>query len=104
MPQLIFHGIEPDTVRTCSTELVQQLATVMQTEVDNFLLEVVHSVQIIEPSYPYIDVRWFDRGQDIQDRSAVIITNAFKDLGISPLDIIFIPLEKNSYYENAEHF
>ncbi|MFC3853432.1 DUF1904 family protein [Salinispirillum marinum] len=108
MPQLIFHGIDTETVKACSGELVEQLAAVMQTDVENFLLEIVNSVQVFEgkitPSYPYIDVRWFDRGQDIQDRSAATIARILNGQNVDPVDIIFLPLEKQRYYENAEHF
>lgn len=109
MPQLIFHGVKSDDVKTCSTALVEELAQVMETSTDNFLLEVINSVQIfngreeVKP-YPFVDVRWFERGQVVQDASAAVITQHLNRVGYDPVDVIFTALRKNAYYENSTHF
>lgn len=51
-----------------------------------------------------VDVFWFDRGQEIQDKAAKIITKHINSIGYKSVDVIFHPLDKMKYYENGEHF
>nr|WP_052063733.1 DUF1904 family protein [Nitrincola sp. A-D6] len=47
MPQLQFHGIDTQAIQQCSQQLVDDLCQAMDTTPDNFLLEVIHSTQIL---------------------------------------------------------
>jgi hypothetical protein len=53
---------------------------------------------------PVIEISWFDRGQEIQDKTAKIITKYIQLIGYTNVDIIFITLDENKYYENGVHF
>lgn len=51
-----------------------------------------------------VDVSWFDRGQEVQDAAANIITKYINSIGYKNVDVIFHCLEKNRYYEDGENF
>lgn len=53
---------------------------------------------------PVVEVSWFDRGQEVQDKAAKIITKFIHLLEYPNVDVIFFPLDENKYYENGEHF
>lgn len=52
----------------------------------------------------FVDVLWFDRGQEIQDNVAKDITEYMKKIGYKEITVIFHSLQKHSYYENGEHY
>ena len=55
--------------------------------------------------YPFVEVAWFDRGQEVQDMVAKIITdNIRENLNVESMDLAFTVFEKEKYYENGEHF
>ncbi|HBG1558843.1 DUF1904 family protein [Clostridioides difficile] len=55
--------------------------------------------------YPFVEVAWFDRGQEVQDIVARIITDSIRNnLDVESMDLAFTVFEKEKYYENGEHF
>lgn len=56
----------------------------------------------------FINVEWFDRGQEVKDRAAHAITEAVRKLPqgerFETITVIFTALGKESYYENGEHY
>ncbi|UYL09522.1 DUF1904 domain-containing protein [Bdellovibrio sp. SKB1291214] len=109
MPHLRFRGLKEDQVASLSQTLVKDLAAAIETGEDNFSFELIgsHYFSKGQPggAYPFVEVLWFKRSQEIQDKSALIITEQVKKL--CPQDdvaVIFVPLEKNAYYENGSHF
>ncbi|WP_297421150.1 DUF1904 family protein [Clostridium sp.] len=51
-----------------------------------------------------VDVSWFDRGQEVQDTEAKIITKYVNSIEYKSVNVIFHHLEKSRYYEDGEHF
>ncbi|SHF39310.1 protein of unknown function [Desulforamulus putei DSM 12395] len=51
-----------------------------------------------------MEVAWFDRGQEIQDRVAKTITSFIQSVGHEGVDVMFTFFVKNRYCENGEHF
>lgn len=109
MPHLRFRALENTYVAELSTVLPIKLAVAMGTTEDNFTFEADTSTYyaqgVVTTSYPFIEVLWFDRGQEAQDQSALIITDSIKKLGdFVDVIVVFRGLEKSVYYENGEHF
>ncbi len=61
----------------------------------------------------FLQVEWFDRGQEMKDLVAKILTDVIMELsrcdraeneGIETIDIFFVDMEKTNYYENGTHF
>lgn len=108
MPQLKIRGIEKEKIVSVSTTLVNELSELVSCSREDFTIELIESTYIFDGQevnpYPFIEVAWFDRGQEVQDKVAEIITNKFRDQGIQDIDLMFILLEENKYYYNGKHF
>ncbi|RKD22374.1 protein of unknown function [Caminicella sporogenes DSM 14501] len=108
MPQLKIRGIEAEKIKRISKELIDELTEVVGCPRDYFTIECFNTTSIFDgeivQTYPFIEVAWFDRGQEVQDKVAKIITKYIHSLNIESLDIAFTVFNKNSYYENGEHF
>lgn len=108
MPQIKVRGISPEKLCVMSKELIDELVQIVQCPRDYFELEYIQSLGIregsIEAAYPFIEVAWFDRGQEVQDQVARIITKYVHQVGIPSVDIAFTYFEKRNYYENGAHF
>ncbi|MBY4678936.1 DUF1904 domain-containing protein [Marinobacterium arenosum] len=108
MPQIRLRGVDADKARQGSTELVDQLAKLLDTPRDYFTIEVVNSTFIADgefsAGYPFVEVLWFDRGLEAQDRCAELITRYLQQLGYADVDLWFTRLDGRNYYENGQHF
>jgi hypothetical protein len=108
MPQLIFKGVTVDQVKKISTALVQELALLCNCDIDNFTLEIVHSTFVFNeeevPGFPFIEVKWFDRGQEVQDQFANIMTKHIHSLDIQEVEIAFTVFLESAYYLNGKNF
>lgn len=108
MPQLIIRGVSVDQIKTISTSLVQELADLCACGTDNFTLEIVNSTYVFDgnevPGYPLIEVKWFERGQEIQDQFANIVTKNIVSLGILEVEVVFSTFQQSAYYLNGKSF
>ncbi|WNC15706.1 DUF1904 family protein [Brevibacillus brevis] len=108
MPQLIVRGIKAEQLATVSEPLLTELAALCGCGTDNFTIECLHTTGVfggkVVESYPFIEVGWFERGQETRDRFAEIVTRHVLSLGIPEVEMAFIPYQKESYYANGKHF
>lgn len=119
MPHLRFRAVTENCVQTMSEELPGILAPVLKTSEDNFSFELVATTYFEKGSktnsYPFIEFLWFDRGQEVQDKCAAILTEKVKTYLASSITektittssdvvIVFLNLAKNQYYENSQSF
>lgn len=108
MPQIKIKGVAGKEICLISSELIDELQELLQCQRSYFSIECVNSTFIMDGNYvdpyPVIEVAWFDRGQELQDKSAEIITKHIQNLGYKEVDVIFSLLDKKSYYENGVHF
>ena len=108
MPHLIFRGISVEQVKTISKPLVQELAEICACGTDNFTLEIVQSTFVFDqnevPGYPFIEVKWFERGQDIQDQFAKAVTRNVHSLGIPEAEVAFTAFLESGYFSNGKSF
>ncbi len=110
MPHLRFRGIEREPLARLSGELVAQLSELTGAPVAHFTLERVQSEFIIAgettPGYPFVELLWFDRGQEVQDAAARLITSAVKaQLGeAQDVAVVVLPLTRSGYYDNGQHY
>lgn len=108
MPQLIFKSISVDQVKKICTSLVEELAVLCNCDIDNFTFEIIHSTFVFNqeevPGFPFIEVKWFDRGQEIQDEFAKIMTKHIHSLGIAEVEIAFTVFLESNYYLNGRNF
>ncbi len=108
MPMLRFKAIETKDVCTISKKLIDELQELIQCPRDYFSLSVDRAEYVrdgeIVKGEPIVEVSWFDRGQEIQDKAAKVITKYVNSVGYTSLDVIFFVLDESKYYENGEHF
>lgn len=109
MPHLRMRALTPDHVASLSQTLCQPLAAAMATSEDNFTFEAIPTTFFAEGnktnSYPFIEVLWFERPQEVQNQAARIITEQVKALTqAADVVVVFIALNRQAYYENGEHF
>lgn len=108
MPQIKVRGIAPEELCKIDVAMVDKLTEIVGCPRDYFEMEYIQSIAIrngkIDKVYPFVEVAWFDRGQEVQDQVAKTIYDFALQIGIKNLDIAFTYFEKNNYYENGEHF
>lgn len=108
MPILKFNAIEVERACSISKALIDELQTLLQCPREYFSLEVIRNDYIadgkIVSGAPVVEVYWFDRGQELQDQVAKIITKTVNAAGYSQVDVIFTVIQEKQYYENGEHF
>lgn len=108
MPHLKVRGISPEGLCKINDPLIDELVEIIRCPKDYFEMEYIHTTAIragaIAEVYPFVEVAWFDRGQEVQDQVAKAITKHVHSLGIAAVDVAFTQYQRNCYYENGEHF
>lgn len=108
MPQIIIKGMEIDKVKAISKPLVDELQAIIGCPRDYFTIEAVSSAFIMDGNQieisPLVQVNWFDRGQEVQDKAAAAICRQIISSGYSHVETFFTVLEKSRYYENEAHY
>jgi phenylpyruvate tautomerase PptA (4-oxalocrotonate tautomerase family) len=110
MPHLRFRALESEIVKTLSSPLVDELQPLMDCPREDFTIELVSSTFYFDGklshAYPFVEVLWFDRGQEVKDKVAAVITEQIGSALGKELDVavIFIALEPASYYDNGSHY
>lgn len=108
MPQLMFRGIPAEGVRAISKPLVEEMAAICSCGTDNFTLECLHVTAIFDGEYvephPFIDVWWFERGQEVRDRMAAAIDRHVRSLGIAELELSFRVGRVEDFYYNGRRY
>src|SRR5690606_25730468 len=101
MPHIRIRGVSEKTVQEFSQGLNEELARLIQTTPDNFTIELIAS-QYFEQgkaisSYPFIEVLWFERTQEIKGQVAKFMTEKMRALlGAVDVAVIFVPIEKTN--------
>ncbi|EGA68155.1 hypothetical protein VISI1226_15481 [Vibrio sinaloensis DSM 21326] len=110
MPHLRFRAVEPQTVQTLSKSLIDELQPHMDCPREDFTFEYIYTTFYhegeVSQAYPFVEVLWFDRGQETQDAVAGIITRQVRGMIGEDVDVavIFNALEAKGYYDNGEHY
>ncbi|MGL4344817.1 MAG: DUF1904 family protein [Cellulosilyticaceae bacterium] len=107
MPMLRIRGIEELEVKVASTMLIDELAEIVGCPRDYFTIEMMRSHFVMDGQIvdapAMIEVAWFDRGQAVRDQVAACITKHLKGQK-AYLEVYFVTLQENAYYENGVHF
>lgn len=108
MPQIIVRGILVSQVAIIEKNLIDKLSEITDTDKEDFTLEVFQTERVkdgqITTDYPFVEVKWFDRGQEVQDKVALAITKILSEIGVSEADIFFTHLKKENYYYKGKHY
>ena len=110
MPHLRFRAVEPQTVQTLSKSLIDDLQPHMDCPREDFTFEYIYSTFYhegeVNQAYPFVEVLWFNRGQETQDEVAKIITHQVRGMIGEDVDVavIFTALDASGYYDNGQHY
>lgn len=109
MPHIRLRSVTEETVAHLSTVLPKELAPMMATSEDNFTIELVATKFFTRGTSssadPFVEVLWFERGQEVQDASARRITELVQEQTKADyVSVVFTALPKTCYYENGNHF
>jgi hypothetical protein len=108
VPHLIIRGISVEQVKTISTPLVLELAELCTCGTDNFTLEILQSSFVFNqnqvPGYPFIEVKWLERGQEIRDQFAHIVTKYVQSFGIPEIEVAFSTFSEAAFYSNGKSY
>jgi len=109
MPHLRIRGMKEEEIAKISTELLDELVRIIKVSRDHFTIEYIPSTFIFDgnintKSDPFVEVLWFDRGEQIMKETANVITQFIKPFDYKDIAVYFSDLKKEHYYENGEHF
>ncbi|NBD23968.1 DUF1904 family protein [Paenibacillus glycinis] len=108
MPQLTIRGVNITEVMKISGALVDELARICRCSKDNFTLDCLTTTTILDgaivPTFPFVEVAWFDRGRETQDNVANAITNHLLTTGIPEVEVAFKVYRETHYYANGQPF
>ncbi len=101
MPQIKIRGINENDICKISEKMINDLVEAVKCPRDYFEIECIKSVAIrdgkIADVYPFVEVAWFDRGQEVQDIVARIITDSIRNnLDVESMDLAFTVFEKEN--------
>lgn len=57
--------------------------------------------------YPFVELFYFDRGQQVQDEIANRVTALVREVLAKPeqdVAVVFTKLERSAYYDNGKHY
>ncbi len=112
MPHLRIRGLGDSAMKDLSRSLPKELAKIVNTAEDNFTVEKIATVFFRNGNAlnetdadPMIEFLWFDRGADVRTATAKIVTDLVRAHSKSEfISVVFTSLQKDHYFENAEHF
>lgn len=108
MPQIRFKGIKKEEVAQLSGVVIEEMSELMDTPKDWFQVEY-DPVQVFldgeeSRGEPMVQVWWFKRGQEVQDKAATRLNEMVCELGYDYAVVSFHVFEKQDYYEDGTHF
>jgi hypothetical protein len=107
MPHLLFRGVDANLLSTVAPSLAAELAALCECGTDNFTINALHTTAVFgEPeaaaSFAFIEVGWFERGREIRNAFAGIVTQYMLKLGFAEVEVVFQAYREDSYYINGE--
>ncbi|MBP3966422.1 DUF1904 family protein [Paenibacillus lignilyticus] len=105
MPQLNVRGVETSILAEVSKALVEEMAGICQCGTDNFTIDALQMVSVFGgetvPTYPFVEIAWFDRGQVVQDELARAVTQHLNKAGVAEVEVAFKVYQETAYYING---
>ena len=104
MPHLRFRGFDESILEQYAPSLLPALAGVFGCPEDWISLEVVVTRYITRDAVPMVEVLWFPRDRETQDRVAKTLYEAALTWVHPAPIVVFLPVAKTDYYEDGKSF
>ncbi|EFM11714.1 protein of unknown function DUF1904 [Paenibacillus curdlanolyticus YK9] len=102
MPHLLFRGIAAQQLRPLAQQLAEQLADICECGTDNFTMDCLHTTAVYggagDQSFPFVEVAWFERGDEVRGQVAAAVTQQLSSLGLTDIEVAFRTYREDSYY------
>ena len=106
MPRLVVRGIEDALMCSVSASLVEELAKICECDKSAFTIELLDTRTVCDgvglEASPFIEVAWFDRGQEARNRFAGELTRQLAAAGVPQVDIAFVTYKRDSFYRQGK--
>ena len=103
MPQLIIKGISKEETNAIASNLAISLADVIKCPKEWISIELAPTEYFnshsSEESFPVVNIHWFPRPKDMQDKVADLVKKYLFEQGHSRIQIYFHCLDPKGYYE-----
>ncbi len=103
MPTLIFKGVKQSDLQVLAKPLIEQLAETVECPKDWFTLEWSNPSYFDENGlvewYPIINVNWFPRSKEMQDKVAHLVGKLFRDHGYARVKVSFTIMDREAHYD-----
>lgn len=108
MPQVTFKGMRVNQVCDISENLKNKLEEIIKCDRKHIKFNIIDSIEIengkVVESFPRIEMLWFPRNHDIQDKVAEEITRQIQILGYKHVQVTFSIFKPENFYENGKHY
>ena len=104
MPHIIVKGCSLEEVQSIKNNMITSLSSILDIPEEHFTLEHLNSVFVSDERYPFICVKWFDRGPEKKQVVANTITDLIHTFHQGDVTVYFEDLIKENYFENKKHF
>ncbi len=114
MPHFRISGLDAKQVQFLSGTLSEDLSRALDCPIDWVTFSCTAPTLFcngeVFTGTVFVHVEWFDRGEGVRDTVASILTDGIlqksKIQFITPpsIDVIFVDLKKENYYENGNHY
>lgn len=109
MPHIRFRAVEERHVKSLSASLRKPLADAVATTEDNFTFELIPSQFYFagqpSPADPFVEVLWFSRPKEVQQKVADILTAQVKaETGSADVAVVFTSILQADYFWNGKPF
>lgn len=108
MPQLTVRGVPLEQLLMVSVSLCRELAEICGCPEDNFTIDCLQVVSVtggsLGPTYPFVEVAWFERGEEVRNRVAEAIDRHMRfgsRAAVHELEIAFKTYKEDAYYING---
>jgi hypothetical protein len=108
MPRITTHAIPLEIVMKASGPLIEELSGLLGIPREHFAIQVRTDPFVRDGAVvvgdPFVEVALFDRGRELEDQAARIITHQLQAAGCPHLDLCISHLERARYFEDGEPF
>ncbi len=108
MPRFAFHAIPLALVKAASLPLADDLQALLGGPREELVFHVPTDHYVLDESLvagpAFVEVAWFDRGLEVQDQVARMLTDHLHRVGVPSVDVCFLPLARRGYYEDGRPF
>lgn len=105
MPQLTVRGISVEAMAGISSSMVEELAVVCGCGTDHFTVDCLNVTSVFGgqavKTYPFIEVAWFERGSEVRDRFAEVVSRYVRLAGVPEVEVAFKVYQEDAYYVNG---